>query len=291
MPVQQDTDPRARDRVGHDYRTLLVHVQPGLAGAHRVELAAGLARRFGARLVGLGAETYEPISMLDPYSGQLVAEMYQQLARQVKADLANAETAFRRDAAGADLEWRVVDLTPVKALAQAARAADLIVVTADEGKSGDIYNTADPSEVILTAGRPVLVAPPGDGHLRADKILVAWKDTREARRAVADALPFLTRAEDVLVLAISGDEGAEAARAAVEDVAEALRRHGAPARSAVTGAPDASVADELNAEAAAMGADLIVAGAYGHSRTVEWVLGGATRALMRRPQRYLLLSH
>jgi nucleotide-binding universal stress UspA family protein len=291
MTVQHDAETRTLDHAGHGYRSLLVHVQPGLAGSRRVELAAGLARRFGARLIGLGAESFEPVAMMDPYSGQLVAEMYQQLSRQLDADLKSAEVTFRRDAAGADGEWRSVKSEPVRALAQAARAADLIIASSHDGEGGDLYRAADPGDLVLASGRPVLVAPPGDGHLQADKIIVAWKDTREARRAVADALPFLVRAQDVLVLAVCAEDDAETSRAAVEDVAEALRRHGAPARGHVTTAPDASVADELNAEAAALGADLIVAGAYGHSRTVEWVMGGATRSLLRNPQRFLLLSH
>lgn len=292
MTVQEKSASAARTGPrAPTYSTLLVHVEPGLAASRRVEIAAGLARAFDARLIGLGAEMIEPVTMVDPYSGQLIAEMYQQLSRQVAADLENAEATFRRDAAGADAEWRTVSSTPVNAIARTARAADLIVMTATEAKGSDVYHAAPPAEVVLTAGRPVLVAPVGAGHLQARKVVVAWKETREARRAVADAMPFLVRAEEVVVQSVCGEDEVEAAEACALDVAAWLRRHGAPARANVTTAPDASVADELNAEAEAIGADLIVAGAYGHSRTVEWALGGATWRLLQAPQRYLLLSH
>jgi len=292
MTVQEKSAPAARTAPpAPTYSTLLVHVEPGLAASRRVEIAAGLARAFDARLIGLGAEMIEPVTMVDPYSGQLIAEMYQQLSRQVAADLKNAEAAFRRDAAGADVEWRTVSSTPVNAIARTARAADLIVMTATEARGSDVYHAAPPADVVLAAGRPVLVAPAGAGHLQARKIVVAWKETREARRAVADAMPFLVRAEEVVVQAVCAEDEVEAAEACALDVAAWLRRHGAPARANVTTAPDASVADELNAEAEAIGADLIVAGAYGHSRTVEWALGGATWRLLQNPQRYLLLSH
>lgn len=291
MPVQEDRKMVTRDRAGHDYRTLLVHAGPSLASTHRVELAASLARRFQARLIGLGAENCEPVAAVDPYAGQLVGEVYEQMMRQVDADLKAAEAAFLRDAAGGDIEWRVERTTPGVAMARAARAADLIITTTDEARGRDLYVALDPVDIILTSGRPVLVAPSGDGHLSAEKIVVAWKDTREARRAVADAMPFLVRAQDVRVQSICEPDEAGYAQTSADDVAAALRRHGVPARGEVRVASDAAVAVELNAAADDLGADLIVTGAYGHSRVLEWALGGVTRSLLQKPKRYLLLSH
>lgn len=291
MSVLEDHKTLTRDRAGHDYRTLLVHVSPGLISSHRVELAAGLARRFQARLIGLGAESCEPVVTADPYAGQLVAEVYTQMMQQVEADLQAAEAAFRRDGAGGDIEWRVEKATPAIAMTRAARAADLIITTASEASGHNLYTALDPIEIVLSSGRPVLVAPDGDGHLAAEKILVAWKDTREARRAVADALPFLTRAQAVQVHAVCGSADAEFAQQSADDVAAALRRHGVPASAALSVGPDDRVAATLNAAADAFGADLIVSGAYGHSRMMEWALGGVTRDLIRDPKRYLLLSH
>jgi len=102
---------------------------------------------------------------------------------------------------------------------------------------------------------------------------------------------ILQGVNEVIVQAVCAEDAAEACEAHTQDVAEALRRRGVPARANVTAAPDASVADELLAEAAARGADLIVMGAYGHSRMAEWVFGGVTRTVLADPQVYLLLSH
>jgi nucleotide-binding universal stress UspA family protein len=281
----------ARTAQAH-FDSLLVHVEPGLPASRRVEVAAGLARRFGARLIGLGAESLEPPVATDPYSSQLLADMVVELTRELELRLANAAADFRRDAAGAgDIEWRSVQAMPNAAIAAEARAADLIVMGAAEGRRASGYQAADPAEVVLTAGRPVLVVPEAPAHLEARRVVLAWKDTREARRAMQDALPFLIAAEEVVVVAVCPEDALAVCRAQTEDVASALRRRGVKARAHVVTAPDASVADELNAEAEAIGADLIVSGAYGHSRMAEWVFGGATRALLKSPSRYLLLSH
>jgi len=273
------------------YDSILVHVQHGLTSSHRTEIAASIAARFGARLIGIGAAAVEPLAVAEPYAAEITAQLYQQMRQQLQADLDSAETAFRRDAAGVEHEWRRVEAEPAAAVARAARAADLVVTGAARPGERSIYAQADPIDIVMAAGRPVLIAPPAAPHLQARKVVVAWKDTREARRAVSDALPFLVRADEVVVQAVCAERQAEAMKAATSDVVVALRRRGATARANVVAAPDASVADELNAEAMAIGADLIVAGAYGHSRAAEWMFGGVTRSLTAMPQRYLLLSH
>lgn len=290
MPQGPDTDLKTRAKSQLRYDSLVTHVQPGITSSRRTEIAAGLARRFGARLIGVGAELVEPIPVVAPYTGQLIGEVYAQLIEQVEVDLKSAADAFARDAAGTEAEWRSYEAMPTGSLIAAARVADLIVMGAQEPEA-NAYRFADVAEVMLESGRPVLVAPLDPELLKAEKIVVAWKDTREARRAVQDALPFLAAAKDVLVLAVTTEEDAAYAKEQVNDVAAALKRRGVPARGLVVTAPDGSVAHELNAEAAAIGADLIVAGGYGHSRAAEWLLGGATRDLLDRPQRYLLLSH
>jgi nucleotide-binding universal stress UspA family protein len=291
--VSQIEDAPVRDKTAAQtrYDSLLVHVEAGKLSERRTRIAAHLARAFDARLIGLGAEAVEPLMPVDPFGGATTAEWIAFVTKQVAEDLVSAEQAFARDAQGCETEWRCLQRRPVDALADTARAADLIVAGATTGEFGDSYRRADVAELVLAAGRPVLVAPANAVELRARSIVVAWKDTREARRAVMDALPFLERAEEVVVLAVCDPDGAEAAKLQTKDVAAMLRRRLVPARSAVVPAPDVNVAEELNAEAAACGADLIVAGAYGHSRMAEWVLGGATRGLLRDPQRYLLLSH
>jgi nucleotide-binding universal stress UspA family protein len=138
---------------------------------------------------------------------------------------------------------------------------------------------------------PVLVVPPEGGVLRARSVIVAWKDTREARRALHDAMPFLKAAEKVLVVAVCEAEEAKAALEGVREVVAGLSRHGVKADPTVVQAPADLAAARLQDEAREARADLIVAGAYGHSRLGEWIFGGVTRYLLHNPQTFLLLSH
>ncbi|UTP41160.1 universal stress protein [Phenylobacterium sp. LH3H17] len=254
-------------------------------------MAAGLARDFNAHLIGLGAEAVEAAYMADPYSSLMTAEWIVAAQDQVAARLKEAEETFRRDAAGVDLEWRAMQSFPNAALVEVSRAADLIVVGA-VARGASNYRTANAAEVVMGSGRPVLVVPEAGRHLRAANIVIAWKDTREARRAVADAMPFLLRAENVVVQAVcTDDDGVESAAFQANDVVAALRRHGVAARPGVTTARDEDVVKELYRIAGLNEADLIVAGAYGHSRLAEWAFGGVTSDLLHRPEHFVLTSH
>jgi nucleotide-binding universal stress UspA family protein len=271
------------------YATLLVHAEPARYSTHRVEVAARLARDLDATLLGLGAETFDPIPTPDPFSGYAAGEWVALVQTQVGQDLAAAEAAFRRDSAGARVEWRAIQDYPHQALVRTAHAADLIVASPRGGLG--VTRAADPADVVMSAGRPVLVVPDGLSHLHGLAVVVAWKDTRECRRAVADALPFLQRADEVIVHAVCGKDRADAARLETDDVAANLKRHGVDARALVTHAdPDAAVA-EITRVAQLNGADLIVAGAYGHSRLREWAFGGVTDAFLHEPPCFVLMSH
>ncbi len=269
--------------------SLLVHVEPGIASTHRVEVAARLARQHNARLIGLGAEAFDPGLTVDPFFGYAAAEWVTLVQEQIANDLKNAEAAFTRDAAGADIEWRSVQDYPSRALARSARAADIVVMSPKS--SAGAIRSADPAEIVMTSGRPVLIVPPNASHLHARCVVVAWKDTRESRRAVADAMPFLLAAEDVIVQAICEENALEAVAFQTEDVVAQLVRHGVKARANVTKGHADSVTLELQKVAEANQADLIVAGAYGHSRTSEWAFGGVTDDLLHRPSTFVLLSH
>ena len=273
------------------FSSLLVHAEPGAVATHRVEIAARLARDLGARLIGLGAESFDPGFIADPFAGYAAGQWVTLVQEQITQNLKAAEVAFRRDAAGAgaDFEWRTVQEQPARALARAARAADLIVMT-PRGRGGPT-RTADPAEVIMTAGRPVLLVPQSAQRLKGACVIVAWKDTREARRALADAMPFLLAAEDVVVQAVCKGDAVAAAAHQTEDVATGLQRHGVKARANVSTATHEGVTAELERIAALNNADLIVAGAYGHSRFAEWALGGVSDDLIHKPGCFVLMSH
>jgi nucleotide-binding universal stress UspA family protein len=143
------------------------------------------------------------------------------------------------------------------------------------------YNVATPGALVQQAGRPVLVAPPGVTKLEPQNIWVAWRDTREARRAVADALPFLKRAGAVEVVEVCDHQDAAATEARLADVAGHLHRHGVRATiAACVEQKDVTPAQQFLELAGRQNVDLLKAGAYGRSRFQEWVFGGFTRALL-----------
>jgi nucleotide-binding universal stress UspA family protein len=147
-----------------------------------------------------------------------------------------------------------------------------------------------PSDLVMQAGRPLLVVPDACNWLDLRSVLIAWKDTAEARRAVADALPLLRKATDVTVVEIV-EEPADrtAALSPVKDVAAWLSRHGVSASAQV---PEecGEAGALLERIASEVAAGVIVGGAYGHSRLREWILGGVTRRLVNPSNRCSLLS-
>lgn len=272
------------------FKSLLVHAQPGESSRLKTEAAGALAVKLDALLIGLGAEAIPPIATTDPYgfgTGQWTPLLYEQQTRNLEA----AHEAFVAQTAGVRTEWRSVGDLPTPAMARVARAVDLVVTGGPAG-AGDIYNTVSTPELLISSGRPMLVVPPHGGRLETRRILVAWKDTREARRAVSDALSFMHMADEIAIVALGAKEDQDALRAQAEDVAGMVARHSmARPRThvAISGGDD--VQADLLAEADRMDADLIVSGAYGHSRAYEWVLGGVTRHLLHACERFVFLSH
>mgnify|MGYP003545562401 CR=1 FL=1 len=171
-----------------------------------------------------------------------------------------------------------------------ARCADLIITGVATGDLFDSSHALSRSDLVLRAGRPVLVVPSGVVAPKLDWMLVGWTDSRESRRAVADALPLLKTAAHVTVMELADNDGHSAAQAGVKDVVAWLVAHGVAAVGETPLASD-NVARQLDALALEQGADLVVAGAWGHSRLREWVLGGVTRQLMHSADRCSLLSH
>jgi nucleotide-binding universal stress UspA family protein len=142
----------------------------------------------------------------------------------------------------------------------------------------------------MRCGRPILLVPPGTTRLKLKRTLVCWKDSREARRAVADALPFLKASQAVDVVELAGEREIESSQERLVDVGDWLHRHGVEANcfaSPLTGVESAHLA----AIAQDLKADLIVAGAFGHSRLREWAFGGVTQDLLTRSERCTLVSH
>ena len=278
------------------YAALLVHAEPDEGAEARLRLASDLADRFGAVLIGLASGATIPPPVTAPVLGRAVAvEVLEAEQQRVEAGVRVAHERFRAAAEkeGRRTGWRSFLDPPADALAREARAADLVVLGRHrEGFWQEPHWAVDVGDVLMRAGRPVLVVPPGVSALEGLRVLVAWKDTREARRAVADALPFLLRAEEVLVAELVSDaEEREPASRRAGDVADLLTRHGATARGEAVERRGRAVADDLLLAAERHGADLVVAGGYGHARLREWAFGGVTRDLLARCPKCCLLSH
>lgn len=278
------------------YAAILVQVEADPDCRPRIVLAAELTRRFGAALVGVAARDLTPPVAPGTAGPVLVAAVLDRQQEEIEADLAEAEREFRAatDGCGQPVTWHASLGDPAEMVALHGRAADLLVVgRRPETSPAQVTRRADPGDVLMQAGRPVLVVPPGISRLEARNVVVAWKDTREARRAVLDALPFLQQAAGVLVLAVcERDEDLGAARTGAQEVAAHLSRHGVKAATPdARPVREASVAAELLLAAEQRDADLIVAGAYGHTRLREWAFGGVTRSLIRHGTKCCLLSH
>jgi len=270
------------------YKSILVNLDIDGPIAPIVKAAADLAGRFQAKLIGLCAAD-APIVVAGPAGADLAAQAWMQMRDDIQSRFKHLHAEFGKLAAGKIVtEWREALDNPTRALAEAARAVDLIVMGAVEGAAtGDAYRQADPGSVALQAGRPLLVVARDTEQVRARNVVVTWKDTREARRALADSLPLLKAAETVTVVTVS-TEVDQRVRASLADVMAFLAVHGIEARPELIEGPDEHIA--LFEALDNIGADLIVSGAYGHSRLREWAFGGVTRSLLDETGRNRLLS-
>jgi nucleotide-binding universal stress UspA family protein len=272
------------------YATLMVPLQLGRANGRLLQVAGALAEAFDATLIGIAAGQPTAVVYGDGYvDGELMALDQQSLERQ----LAATQAEFRQALQGRPgaIEWRsTIAFGALDYLASEARCADLIVVAGPGPKDKDDARQIGVGEFVLAAGRPVLVVPAAAESAALTRVMVAWKDTREARRAVVDALPLLIRASRVTVVEIVAEDDLPAARRRLDDVVTWLGRQGVKARpvDAPSTGDDATGLADL---ASLHEADLIVAGAYGHSRLREWAFGGLTRDLLLRGERAVLLSH
>jgi len=282
-------------------KDILVHLDNGTRSATNLAAAAGLAIRHGAHLTGVciidipSTEYFYGATM--PFAGNGPEQIVSQMRNEAIAAARPIEAGFNEvlRVQGLEGEWRLVEGNVPPTLALHARYADLTVV--GQPNPYEPRDHADRDAVVvntlMSSGRPVLVIPfAGDFPVIGEHVLVAWNASREATRAVADALPLLSRARAVTVLAINPRHGIGGhGDVPAADIALHLARHGVRAEAAHTIATDIPDAEALLSYAADIGADMIVAGGYGHSRARELVFGGVTRSLLKEMTVPVLLSH
>jgi nucleotide-binding universal stress UspA family protein len=270
------------------YKTILVHLDETARCTERLQLACTLAARFDAHLVGLfalGAARIPSYALAE--AGPLVRDIEER--RRGEAARA-AEKAFREAErrGGGKSEWRMSTQDAAAAVRLSARYSDLVVL--GQPQPGDGLGRAIAEDVILAAGRPVLMVPyAGRFPDTGKRVLVAWNASAEAARAVTDALPLLSRAQSVEVVAFG--EGGDHGEQPGADLALYLARHAVKATAARQSAPGVDIGSQILSRAADSDVDLIVMGAYGHSRMRELALGGATRSILEAMTVPVLMAH
>jgi len=278
-----------------DYRALLVHVDASERSDRRVAVAARLAQTYTAELA---AAYLVPDGELSPFaSAMMPANVVAARLTQSGDAQGEAESRFRSACADASLmalEWRAPAGDPIEAGVMHARYADLTVLgqpQRDESPAGFAGELAH--AVMMRSGRPVLFVPfAGDNESLGRRVLIAWKDARESARALADALPLLVRADNVHVVSVAPQSTVAVHDALVEArVLAWLEHHGIDARFRREVAPDLDAGNVLLSQAADLGADLLVMGAYSRARLTERVLGGVTRLMLESMTVPVLMAH
>jgi nucleotide-binding universal stress UspA family protein len=272
-------------------RDLLVIADNDPTYSARLDIALALAAEHRAHLTGLHVM---PPPLTPTYGDMPVPETVEKMQRLELEDAARRAAAVFAERAGRtaiSTEWRVAEGDIVRVASEHARYADLTMLP----QGMDLgFATADlarlPEELALGVSRPVLVIPRyGSFPTVGVRVLVAWNRSREATRAIHDALPFLRRAKQVTILSIDPDDDAEH-RLPGADLGLHLARHGVTVQAATIAGADVAVGDLLLSYAADHDVDLIVMGAYGHTRLREMVLGGASRTLLRHMTAPVLMS-
>jgi nucleotide-binding universal stress UspA family protein len=275
--------------------SLMVRLAAGVPNDALLLFTADLAARLKVIQV-IGISACQPVQIYGSPDMYVPPQYITWDREQIDKELKAAEDAFRAAFEGkvTSLEWRSTVITYgliADYVAEQMRAADLLITAAEEGGSlFDRTRHVNVADVVLRAGRPVLVVGSAVDKLDLRSVIVGWKDAREARRAVQDALPVLRLADRVTVVEVAAAKDLADARARTEDVADWLARHGVAASVHAVAAANEE-ATELWNVAKELDAGLLVGGAYGHTRLREWVLGGVTRDLLLRPARCSLVSH
>jgi len=275
------------------YATVMVSLALDQPNEARLDAAGQIAERFDAGIIGITAAQFSPPLYFT--SGEQAQSLVEQGEASIMRRIGELEGQFReatKDRAK-HIEWRCAVDFPARFILQEARCADIIVSGNDSGPFSDPFALASPNDLVMQAGRPLLIVPNAATWLDLRNILVAWKDTAEARRAIADSLPMLRKAKNVTVAEIvEGGDSRQASLSRLRDVVGWLSRHGVSASELVPEQNGGRAAkDQIEGIAANVGAGLVVAGAYGHSRFRELILGGMTQHLIAQSARCVLLSH
>ncbi len=258
------------------FRDILVYLSAGDNAPARLAAAIALAKLHGARLIGV--EVNHP-AVYDTERAPAAAEVSEVFQRETR--MAGVESILHAATSGDRAGWKALY----------AHYADIVIAPSASEADARLVLRGVPEEVMLYAGVPVLVIPDlWRSQPLGKRVVVSWNASREATRAVHDALPILTRAENVTLFAFDSRHQVLEEETAL--LLNHLAAHGVAAEKftwPATGEIDA--VDALFSCLSEQGSDLIVAGGYGHSRLMERLLGGVTRTLMRTLTVPVVMSH
>ncbi len=277
------------------YKTIVVQLDTSERAPSRLEYALRLAKQFGAHVNGVfSAFTPDPRSFYVMAGSAEYFEAHREFRRKRRDAL---ERTFQGELlrAGVSGQWIDHNEYPKEVMPRYARYADLVIAGQDDPNDPESF-IADhfPEALVLSAGRPVLFTPyVGVFPTLGENVMVAWNGSREATRAVHDALPLLQRAKRTTIVTLNGlKDEPHGSRIPGADIALVLARHGIRAEVAeLDGIDDVPLGDMLLSRVSQLNADLVVMGAYGHSRWQELVMGGATRSMLQSMTVPVLMSH
>jgi nucleotide-binding universal stress UspA family protein len=278
------------------YKDVVVHLDGSQGCARRVDAAVGLASRHGAHLTGVYAMV--EIELLHYIQKHIPPDVRANMAAEARTRAEAALKIFRTavEPSGIAYEARIdhaLDTTLVSVLSMHARYADLIVLGQPNPHELRDGGRRLPEEVVLSSGRPALIVPyDWAGGPLGERVLIGWDASREAARAVSDSLPILERAASVLVVSINPKSTPSGhGELPGADIGLHLARHEIKAEVQSIEVDQMEVGEALLSFATDWSCDLLVMGAYGHSRLRELVLGGATRTVIGRTTLSVLMAH
>ncbi|HVY50677.1 MAG TPA: universal stress protein [Devosia sp.] len=271
-----------------EIRSVLVNVDVANPDAPALRYAIDLAGKFGSTLIGVAAD--QPDIAYAGVDGGAAIDLYSTELSEIETQLARAEDAFQSLVPQTmKRQWRAYVANRTVALVQNAVLADVIVTASNTTSTFHHQQAANLGTLVLSTGRPVIDVATSAKQARLDRICIGWKDTREARRAVKDALPLLKMAREIEAITIGeGDYARE--RASLDDLLSWLRGHDIGARGEIVNNPEGYL-DALETHALQREADLLIIGGYGHSRMREWLFGGVTRSVLEDDSLNRLLSN
>lgn len=270
-------------------KSILVPVYEHAGLRFVLEHAALVGEAFGSHIEGFALSPFAPLAAVDPLAVAMALEAGPSAeARQLFEEVLGRRAATGKTGAEAmSVGWREEASRSEDFLGSYSRAFDLIVLGRPSPRDGPRMSTLEAA--LFESGRPVLVAPPRAPSTLGTAIVIAWNGSSETARAIAFAMPFLRRADQVAVLTIEG--GTVPGGPSGDRVARSLRSHGISARSVSARPGKASVGEAILIEAAGLGCDLLIKGAYTQSRVRQMIFGGPSEHLLWNATLPLLMAH